>query len=1281
MGTTFDVNGAVFSTLDRQRNRLRDNPFRGSATDIRRIVAQEKLKRNSSKVYRSTGDLLDDNEGALRAPKFPSISSSALSNMLSGRGNMREGAPVSSSAVQPIRQNVARPTLPALLEVADNAEDEFIRRVVNSETERLQFRLTPAFLVYMAARYYLSPFHRGSAADDQRRHRVRMFFLKVSERFRMISKDYRLASESMAFWLANSSELLNIMKQDKELAVITAGEPQQILTDAVESSFDLLCVNLKDRLRLTINSFIDTRVSDRAACSETIAALDDTMRLLRRCRLNIALTIQLFSQLFHFINAYLFNWLVSPAGSTYCSTAFGVRLRTRLRAIHEWAEQQGLELAAVCHMDRIQQAVTLLTTPKGMDQIANLGTTCYKLNSIQVRYLLEHIVLDVGEESVARELVESVVRLAETLADDMAKQDGTGVQLEEQLTLQLPFLLPQDGYSIDLLRAVPPSMAEYVTNLQSQGICCMVPQPSASGSWTVHFNDDIPNDPVLNDYPQDNRSVQMSSLPRSGLQNSRESHFVPVPESSSSFSSRNAVQCGFTQDSSRPSSVQTTPVYAEGRNPEIMLISLNRGASSIGLSIVAAQGIGERCVGIYIKKVVEGSVASRDGRLQPGDQLLSVNGQSLVGISQEEAAAKMGAAGPIITFEVNKRAARYNGLSDWLNCPPPTPTQMQQYSNFNQPSYGSSSNFSTLQSERQAPAYPQPGGHPQYARQNSVSSTTPSVYSTGGYSEKSNMHYGSVSVQPQQPTYNGTGHYGYGQTDVQLRTDNRSLSATELYQNLGPGSSTNSLVSLPPRQLGIPGAFSYTRGPAQSTGHPNLPSRYRVGLRDAIRPTVVQPSRPAASPRSTRRVVAPSPQICGSLPSTSGLMQQTRNASLSMPHYSYGNGHAVNGTDYVNVQYNDQFVPGPPSDTSFSSSASHSLSYAQNHVSTAKILPNTAQPMFPTVPCCPSPKYSTPYRDNGLQSTEYSQDSLNVPSSSSATDSRYGSNPSPSNAEVSSRPTVLEPLKKLNSFQAPSKRDELNEELDKLEMKGTAMTEADQRKYRQLVNELSKVREPLPVKAPARATKVEGFGDGHLTTTTSGKVNGDSDSRLHLDEVRTNGSSLQKARDLHTGSQHSGSAFSSLTKAHDKNSESLIGELQKEMHDLKVETPTAEVSKTIESSTNETEKNLKKKKGVQWDEENIETSTDETKHLVFKEEEEAEPRVQVLGTQEVYRDPRLRRLNEIQARRTASQPTVDGANLGFREKMRLFAEQAGEKSLKNRYKTSSAQREIEQSIE
>ena len=52
-----------------------------------------------------------------------------------------------------------------------------------------------------------------------------------------------------------------------------------------------------------------------------------------------------------------------------------------------------------------------------------------------------------------------------------------------------------------------------------------------------------------------------------------------------------------------------------------------------------------------------------DGRLKAGDQLLKVDGQSLIGITQEMAAELMTKTGTIVTLEVAKQAASYNGLA------------------------------------------------------------------------------------------------------------------------------------------------------------------------------------------------------------------------------------------------------------------------------------------------------------------------------------------------------------------------------------------------------------------------------------------------------------------------------------------------------------------------------------------------------------------------------------------------------------------------------------------
>jgi afadin len=53
-----------------------------------------------------------------------------------------------------------------------------------------------------------------------------------------------------------------------------------------------------------------------------------------------------------------------------------------------------------------------------------------------------------------------------------------------------------------------------------------------------------------------------------------------------------------------------------GGEPEIQKIRLVKSNQGMGLSIVAAKGVGKDRLGIYIKAVVEGGAAWHDGRLQ-----------------------------------------------------------------------------------------------------------------------------------------------------------------------------------------------------------------------------------------------------------------------------------------------------------------------------------------------------------------------------------------------------------------------------------------------------------------------------------------------------------------------------------------------------------------------------------------------------------------------------------------------------------------------------------------
>ena len=105
--------------------------------------------------------------------------------------------------------------------------------------------------------------------------------------------------------------------------------------------------------------------------------------------------------------------------------------------------------------------------------------------------------------------------------------------------------------------------------------------------------------------------------------------------------------------------------------PEVVTIQLVKANGGMGLSIVAAKGVGKDKLGIYVKAVVDNGAAFHDGRLQPGDQLLKVDGTSLVGITQDRAAEIMMHTGPVVELEVAKQGAIYHGLAELLAKPSP----------------------------------------------------------------------------------------------------------------------------------------------------------------------------------------------------------------------------------------------------------------------------------------------------------------------------------------------------------------------------------------------------------------------------------------------------------------------------------------------------------------------------------------------------------------------------------------------------------------------------------
>ncbi|XP_077305587.1 syntaxin-binding protein 4-like isoform X2 [Lithobates pipiens] len=75
-----------------------------------------------------------------------------------------------------------------------------------------------------------------------------------------------------------------------------------------------------------------------------------------------------------------------------------------------------------------------------------------------------------------------------------------------------------------------------------------------------------------------------------------------------------------------------------GIDRSVYCMEFNDCANGLGIKVIGgSREFSREEYGVYVKRILPGGVAFNDGRLQPGDQILEVNGESLLGVSNERA--------------------------------------------------------------------------------------------------------------------------------------------------------------------------------------------------------------------------------------------------------------------------------------------------------------------------------------------------------------------------------------------------------------------------------------------------------------------------------------------------------------------------------------------------------------------------------------------------------------------------------------------------------------------
>ncbi|PIK35017.1 putative disks large-like 2 [Apostichopus japonicus] len=96
----------------------------------------------------------------------------------------------------------------------------------------------------------------------------------------------------------------------------------------------------------------------------------------------------------------------------------------------------------------------------------------------------------------------------------------------------------------------------------------------------------------------------------------------------------------------------------EVKRREVVKIHLVKEKGSLGIEIAGGKNSSKGDVGIFVAELDEGSPAARDGRLQKGDEILMINGNSLLSVTHQDVVQLLSQSGSIVQLVLARKRKR-----------------------------------------------------------------------------------------------------------------------------------------------------------------------------------------------------------------------------------------------------------------------------------------------------------------------------------------------------------------------------------------------------------------------------------------------------------------------------------------------------------------------------------------------------------------------------------------------------------------------------------------------